>query len=80
MSSWRTLSLHGVKIAFALNSGEKVLGFFPIRLYCGITDAEDKHGGPLRIPLLSEAVISDVLRIEARQEPAINERKKGKRV
>jgi len=31
-------------MAFALYSGEKALGFFPIRAYCGIAGAAEKYG------------------------------------
>lgn len=31
-------------MAFALYSGEMVLGFFPIGVYCGIADAAEKYG------------------------------------
>jgi hypothetical protein len=39
-----------------------------------------KREGPLRIPLLFEEVISDVLKVKPERKPAINKRKKGTRV
>ena len=45
-----------------------------------MAEVKAKREGPLRIPLLSEEVISDVLTVKAERRPAINKRKKGARV